>query len=289
NQNEWVFRIYDRDTDRPQRISFYVFNLGGGLGSGSYSEQPIQKGEWVYIVGKVDKRYTYIYRNGILANRNRYTVASGEIPAIKPQNGSSPLRIGTGNLTDWFKGSIDEVRISGTARSDAWIKASYYAEKDELIIYRAVNNPPLLEPIGNKSVSAGQTLVFTISATDPDGDSLIYSATGLPPGARFNPSTRTFSWTPSNDQEGVYKNIRFEASDGSLVDFEDIQVIVVAQGLPGTEIMTPSNSVIPSTSPGIHSEEKKFNYLYVILPVIILVFAGLFVFIWFRFIGRRRV
>lgn len=289
-QNEWVFRIYDRDTDRPQRISFYVFNLGGGLGSGSYSEQPIQKGEWVYITGKVDNRYTYIYRNGVLANRNRYTITSGDIPAIKPQNGTSPLRIGSGNLTDWFKGFIDEVRVSGTARTDAWIKASYYAERDELIIFRTVNKPPVMEQISNKVVSAGKILAFSVNATDPDEDELVYSVSNLPPGARFNALTRTFTWTPSQDQIGTYRNIRFEVSDGSLADFEEIEITVLSENIPatGTETVSPQTSLSPSLSPGFQPRGDRIKYLYIILPVAVLVFAGSLVFIWFRFFTRRR-
>jgi Tol biopolymer transport system component len=54
------------------------------------------------------------------------------------------------------------------------------------------NQAPVLNPIGNKSVNEGQTLSFTLSATDPDtGDTLTYSATNTPPGSTFDPATRT--------------------------------------------------------------------------------------------------
>jgi chitinase len=35
---------------------------------------------------------------------------------------------------------------------------------------------PALSTIGNKTANAGQLLSFAVSATDPDGDSLYYSA-----------------------------------------------------------------------------------------------------------------
>jgi polyhydroxybutyrate depolymerase len=61
-----------------------------------------------------------------------------------------------------------------------------------------------------------------VVAADPDGDSLTYSATGLPQGASFNSSTRIFSWTPKYEQvEGVY-TVRFEVSDGSLNSYRDV-------------------------------------------------------------------
>jgi len=72
----------------------------------------------------------------------------------------------------------------------------------------------------------GERLSFTITATDLDNNSLIYSASNLPEGASFDPSTRTFSWTPRYDQAGVY-SVHFEVSDGQLTDSEDITITVV--------------------------------------------------------------
>ena len=94
------------------------------------------------------------------------------------------------------------------------------------------NRAPVLNPVGNKTVTAGQTLSFTISATDPDGDSLTYSAFNLPAGAGFNASTRTFTWTPAAGQVGYYQNIRFQVSDGSLSDSKNINITVAIQQEP---------------------------------------------------------
>jgi aspartate kinase len=58
------------------------------------------------------------------------------------------------------------------------------------------NHKPVLNPIGNKQVCKGKTLGFTVSGSDSDGDSLTYSASGLPSGASF--SNQHFSWTPSS-------------------------------------------------------------------------------------------
>jgi len=72
----------------------------------------------------------------------------------------------------------------------------------------------------------GQSLEFTISATDPDGDPLTFTAYGLPEGASFDAETLIFSWTPRYDQAGVYV-VRFEVSDGELTDYEDVTINVV--------------------------------------------------------------
>jgi hypothetical protein len=88
------------------------------------------------------------------------------------------------------------------------------------------NRAPVLSVIGDKSVNTLSLLEFTLSATDQDGDTLTYSATGMPGGASFDPATQTFSWTPENGQEGSYQ-IHCEVTDGSLADAEDVNITVV--------------------------------------------------------------
>jgi uncharacterized protein YkwD/PKD repeat protein len=87
------------------------------------------------------------------------------------------------------------------------------------------NQAPELTSVGPKTITGGSPLSFTISASDPDGDSLTYSASGLPSGANFNPSTRSFSWTPSVTQAGTYQ-VTFRVSDGSLTDSETVTITV---------------------------------------------------------------
>jgi len=88
------------------------------------------------------------------------------------------------------------------------------------------NSAPVLNAVGNKAVVELGTLAFTISATDPDGDILTYSASNLPSGASFDPPTRIFTWTPSQSQVGIYNGIRLQVSDGVMTDYEDITITV---------------------------------------------------------------
>jgi len=59
------------------------------------------------------------------------------------------------------------------------------------------NRYPVLAPIANALAVVGQPLSFTASATDPDGNSLVYSLDTAPAGATVNPTTGLFSWTPT--------------------------------------------------------------------------------------------
>ncbi len=84
-----------------------------------------------------------------------------------------------------------------------------------------VNRAPVLESIGNQSLTEGDSLNLVVNASDPDNSPLTYSASNLPPGAVFTPSTRSLSWIPTLDQSGTY-NITFSVSDGSLNDSETV-------------------------------------------------------------------
>jgi hypothetical protein len=75
------------------------------------------------------------------------------------------------------------------------------------------NRPPVFNPIPKYSVVVSQLLKFTVSATDPDGNSVIYSLSNLPTGATLEPTTGLFQWTPSTT--GVYK-VTFTATDNGV-------------------------------------------------------------------------
>ncbi len=88
-----------------------------------------------------------------------------------------------------------------------------------------VNRPPALAAVGDRSVDATDMLSFTVSAMDPDGDNLVYSAGGLPSNA--NLTGQTFSWTPGYGEAGSYE-ITFTVSDGELTDSKTMTVLVAA-------------------------------------------------------------
>ena len=102
-----------------------------------------------------------------------------------------------------------------------------------------INDPPVLAAISNKLVYIGQTLTFTVSATDANGDALTYSSSNLPAGASFNPATRTFQWTPA--QSGIYNNVRFDVSDGSMTDFKTTTITV---NNPVNVAVSPSSKIV---------------------------------------------
>ncbi len=94
-------------------------------------------------------------------------------------------------------------------------------------ITASANEPPVLDPIGPKSTTEGQQLIFDISASDPDGDTLYLwaGASPWPTDARFYPLTGTFDWTPDTTQSGTYY-VTFYAGDGEFTDSEVVTITV---------------------------------------------------------------
>jgi hypothetical protein len=95
--------------------------------------------------------------------------------------------------------------------------------------YTYANYAPILSPVGSKSVPAGQTLSFTVSATDLEGTTPVLSVQGLQPGAAFVDSGNgkgSFTWTPTIGQMGV-SALTIIASDLALADSEVISIAVL--------------------------------------------------------------
>lgn len=116
---------------------------------------------------------------------------------------------------------FNDIQISPAYGSD---KRIFLGTKDGVWTTQIANQAPTLNPVGNTAINEGQTLQFTLSASDPDSTTLTYFASSLPEGASL--SGTGFSWTPAYNQAGTYE-ITFTVSDGTLTDEETITITVL--------------------------------------------------------------
>ncbi|MDD5702407.1 MAG: hypothetical protein PHU23_10210, partial [Dehalococcoidales bacterium] len=167
---EWAFRVYNAGySARPQSLSIYHWNPGGGLGAGSrWDHSNIPNGSWVYVTGRFGRvdgcSDISIFGNGQRADTDTYSGYS-----IKPKNGSAPLKLGTRSNDSYLNGRLDEFRVSSVARPDAWIKASFYSEGNQLITCGDVESsgstispppaaaPPAVTPIKTLTPGTGDS------------------------------------------------------------------------------------------------------------------------------------
>ncbi|MGH7358060.1 MAG: galactose oxidase-like domain-containing protein, partial [Candidatus Rokuibacteriota bacterium] len=84
--------------------------------------------------------------------------------------------------------------------------------------------PDLVNP-GGQSGQAGTPASLQLSATDPNGDTLVYGASGLPPGLAVDPATGAISGTPTG--AGNFTVVA-TASDGVNTDSESFAWVVEA-------------------------------------------------------------
>lgn len=117
--HEYVARMYsiDNTSDRANRISGYLFNAVGGLGAGSYFQDPLTAGEWIHYVLVINSDasseqfpngYTKIYRDGVLRDQDDLSIRG---TVITPERGDAPFRVGTRDFASFFEGAVGKVAV----------------------------------------------------------------------------------------------------------------------------------------------------------------------------------
>ncbi len=131
-------------------------------------------------------------------------------------------------------------------------------------IEKPSNSPPVLAPIGNKSVQEGETLNFIVEATDEDGNPLILKATPLSANMSFQDQGNGQGWftfNPDFTQSGEY-SITFTADDSQLTSTVDMAINVINVNRPpiigplgnqplyvGAHLVLPVSATDPDSDP----------------------------------------
>ncbi len=123
-----------------------------------------------------------------------------------------------------------------------------------------VNRSPSVASIPNQVVEELHTLVVTPSGSDPDGDALTWSGTGVPAGATLNSSTGQLTWTPQPSDVGSVSHVTLTASDpGSLTASAsfDITVTLDASSIPLDGLPAPTALGIVAIAPNPFSARSE--------------------------------
>lgn len=131
-EQEYALRMYsERNRERPvrpNRISAYVFNRWGGLGSGSYFQDHVSIGGWMMVAFAVSdlptpgwpRGYVAIYKDG----QFRGCVSLAQYH-VRPTASNAPFRIATQSLDSFFDGAIGDVAVYDYALSRTQIASTY--------------------------------------------------------------------------------------------------------------------------------------------------------------------
>jgi endonuclease G len=120
------------------------------------------------------------------------------------------------------------------------------------VVVRPANDPPVLAPIGARTVELGATLAFTAAGSDADvpAQALRYSVAGaFPVGATINPTTGAFTWTPTAAQVGPTFTFDVVVTDG----IASASTSVIARAVDTTRPVISSITASPDVLwPPIH-------------------------------------
>ncbi len=135
---------------------------------------------------------------------------------------------GLGNITDSYNVSVNGTWTSGSANTysnstigpHGWSNISVYAYNisgggslSPTFASQNIqvnNNVPVQAHIGDKIVTAGTLLTFTVSAVDADSDAMTYGTNATK--GTLDPVSGLYSWTPNSSDVGTY-SLEFASSD----------------------------------------------------------------------------
>ncbi len=108
--------------------------------------------------------------------------------------------------------------MPGQPHKPAWSGVDVSIQKTVTITVTNVDRAPYwtAAPPENAYVNEGETLSFSIAASDPDPEDvpgIVYSGIGIPASATLNPQTGEFSWTPTYTMAGQF-GVIFTATSG---------------------------------------------------------------------------
>lgn len=106
--------------------------------------------------------------------------------------------------------------------------------------------PPVLRPFSDRMYNLGEEVTETVDAFDPDGDTLTYQATGIPPGVSFNTSTGEFSGAAT--RSGTFGGtLTVIDADGRRAQQDYKWIIVDAPYGPSQLVLNEYNAVAPNS------------------------------------------
>jgi hypothetical protein len=203
--NTIIMRVYDGIVYVDQTFQVRVINTNDAP---AFTSTP---------VASVDQNATYSY------------IALAVDPDGDPLTYSSSVK------PPWLTFDAGTRELSGVPSNDdvgpnnVTLRASdgtLHDDQEFIITVNDVNDPPVFTSLPISQINQGALYSYNVTANDPDGDLLVYSAVQKPTWLNFNPATRVLSGTPGGLDIGFH-NVTLRITDGSLEVDQIFQVEVV--------------------------------------------------------------
>jgi len=127
-------------------ICYYLDGVSGGS---QHTGEPVTRNGWMHVVLTYDGINLRVYKNGTLAS----TQLIPSTPSIISNN--QPLYFGyESDYADYFRGIIDEARLSASAKPEGWILTEYNNQY----------NPSSFYSVGSEEQMSENGYIFTTSS-----------------------------------------------------------------------------------------------------------------------------
>ncbi len=236
-----------------------IFNgTGRSINLGDYSLRKSVNGaaeftDSLTLVGTLPQNRTYVVINALAAPALQAKADLSTRSSVMDFNGNDPVALFKGNDpldvvglfggVDWGK-DVTLIRKSEITAPvniydpdqwfsrpiDSWDNIGFH-NMDGLAAQS--NTPPIIAALTDRFAYLGETVQFTVGASDPlDGDEITLSAITLPPGATFSPAvgvgnvSSLFTWENASPV-GVYTS-RFAAVDKDGTNVQSVTIEVLA-------------------------------------------------------------
>ncbi len=174
---------------------------------------------------------------------NEVTAETTDLFTINAQTGdvlwSVPLLAGEYNIA---------IKISEYRNG---VLIGYVIRDMQITVVTCNNIPPIIQPIADKCVTAGDDIWFQLAVSDPNGDNVTLQAFGGPltnvaHPATFNPSSYVFSWEPLCEEIRYQPyQMTFQATDDGYVNLSFIETMMITVVAP--EVLNPAANPINSS------------------------------------------
>lgn len=158
--------------------------------------------QWYYLAGRKENTNVKLLINGLTTSTSSTTASSS---AALFQTNSNLFMGAIDANSQYFNGTIDEMRLSNVARSDGWLATSYNNQ----------NSPSTFYTISAESMEPTPTLIASNTPTSTPTDTPIPTntptntpiPTGIPTSTPTNTPIPTYTPTPTNTPSATPTNI----------------------------------------------------------------------------------
>ena len=207
----------------------------------------VADGVWHHIVGTYDGTIERVYVDGVQENTN---TVSG---AILTHN--NPLYLGSATGNYFMTGTLDEIRLSNTARSADFIKTEYNNQ----------NSPSTFYSVGSEEGIPPPTLTITTNPTTPSSTktSLVYTFQFSEDVTGFTSADITLNFAGAG--AGAVAGSTFATTDANTYtltlagqDLTDLGTLTDSQTIVASVDMTGLTSI--SNTSGVGAEQNTWTY-----------------------------